>query len=545
VLVKLGHWRNAPLDLVVCLDSSASFCLAKQPARATVTKQGTSDAAAYLSFVESGNFQRAKQFIGQLASELHLPDVQMGLVRFEDAVEVLCPLTGDATDLIKSVQSMSLSPGETKFAPPLRKALEMLKASPGEACIPGGDWHSSSVAKAVIVITDGDPSDMAEARSAAALYKEANVQLLFVKVGQKQEVDALDSLSMPWLRPPALNWTARARSQDSRGVFRASDDPDELAALIPDVCRQLLRAVRPIVRARCDVPLSLYEVAGDDEDLSVIPGHEVCLPMHTLPQHASEAVLWDPVLTDARAYAQEARDRLQLQSQLSMAQLQAKQLQHELQARAAVTKRIDSQKTPSSGTALMEDVIAVASMQQRVDDLCALLPALARKGDELHRQNEALRQELYAVRGTKAFPAAPKDSPQEYLYKVERIQNTKAAVEALAARAEELLEGLGANESSPELLSTVDKLKEYQGYVKHICGSPWREWSAPGDCQVCKKKVDRKEKGLHCQKGGHRICWTCMCQKMDWEKLAEAEIANDEAAAQTSEQAKLSDGLCQ
>jgi len=411
VTVKLGQWRNAPLDLVVCLDSSASFCLARQPVQPTKAGGQGQDAEIerVVSFMESGTFQRAKGFIGQLATELHLPDVRLGMIRFEDMDEVICPLTEELTDFIKSVQTMSLSPGETKFAPPLRKALEMLKDTNANMEIPGGDWHKPTISKAVLLVTDGDPNDMAETREVAAMFKEANVQLLFVKVGQKEVPDSLDTFAVPWPRPRSANWSGTTELQESKGVFRtAADEPEALAVLIPDILRQVLRAIRPIVRARCNVQLDDYTVASDTEDLSAFSGHEIWMPKHTLPQHSFQ-VLWDPVLTDPQAYAQEARARLDFNAQLSMAQLQAKQLQQDLQATASLSKTRDGE-VGGTGTAVkVEEMInSVANMQQRVDDLCALLPALARKSEELNREKEALRMENEQLRRKAGVPIIDK-----------------------------------------------------------------------------------------------------------------------------------------
>jgi hypothetical protein len=46
---------------------------------------------------------------------------------------------------------------------------------------------------------------------------------------------------------------------------------------------------------------------------------------------------------------------------------------------------------------------------------------------------------------------------------------------------------------------------------------------APPCIQVCKKSIDRKEKGLHCSNGGHRICWGCMVDNIKWEVVVEKE----------------------
>jgi len=400
VTVKLGQWRNAPLDLVVCLDSSASFCLARQPPRPLQAKDGEKEAEPLVSFMESGTFQRAKGFIQQLAHELRLPDIRVGLIRFEDIDEVICPLTEEVTDFIKSVKSMALSPGETKFAPAMRKALEMLTDSNPAVDIPGGDWPKPKIAKAVLVITDGDPNDMMETKEVTAMFKDKDVQLLFVKVGQNPKApDSLDALAVPWPRPPSASWSGSADLQEAKGVYRATEDePSALAALIPDILRQLLRGIRPIVRARCALPLQDYSVAGDIEDLSSICGHEVLMPKHTLPHHGLQ-VLWDPVLTDPQAYAMEARARLDLQEQLKLAQEEAKSLQQELQATASITKTRDGESGGTgSGVKVEEIVNNVVNMQQRIDALCAVLPALARKSEEIYREKEALMMENEQLR---------------------------------------------------------------------------------------------------------------------------------------------------
>ena len=67
-----------------------------------------------------------------------------------------------------------------------------------------------------------------------------------------------------------------------------------------------------------------------------------------------------------------------------------------------------------------------------------------------------------------------------------------------------------------ELAGYVATLKQYQKDVPALCGTEWLEWREPGVCQVCGVQVDRKEKGLHCKAGGHRICWACMVEAIDW-----------------------------
>mmetsp|Transcript_26055 Transcript_26055/g.63023 ORF Transcript_26055/g.63023 Transcript_26055/m.63023 type:complete len:385 (+) Transcript_26055:200-1354(+) len=84
---------------------------------------------------------------------------------------------------------------------------------------------------------------------------------------------------------------------------------------------------------------------------------------------------------------------------------------------------------------------------------------------------------------------------------------------------EKVLSKLSSETYDDELQSYVTKLVTHKEAVKALCGAPWKEWSAPGTCQVCNTAVDRKEKGLHCANGGHRICWACMVKNIDWCRL--------------------------
>mmetsp|Transcript_40821 Transcript_40821/g.87654 ORF Transcript_40821/g.87654 Transcript_40821/m.87654 type:complete len:490 (+) Transcript_40821:69-1538(+) len=93
-------------------------------------------------------------------------------------------------------------------------------------------------------------------------------------------------------------------------------------------------------------------------------------------------------------------------------------------------------------------------------------------------------------------------------------------------RAAEILGGPNPNYNDPELKSILQKLNDNKQHVKALCGNQWVEWKAPGQCQVCRTDVDRKEKGLQCASGGHRICWNCMCHNMDWDAICEDELTH-------------------
>ncbi|KAL1512144.1 hypothetical protein AB1Y20_005412 [Prymnesium parvum] len=75
-----------------------------------------------------------------------------------------------------------------------------------------------------------------------------------------------------------------------------------------------------------------------------------------------------------------------------------------------------------------------------------------------------------------------------------------------------------------ELESYVSVLRSHKSYVPALCGTPWCDWSAPGSCQVCNTDVDCAEKGLHCEAGGHRICWACMVAKIEWHRMDPLEL---------------------
>jgi len=106
----------------------------------------------------------------------------------------------------------------------------------------------------------------------------------------------------------------------------------------------------------------------------------------------------------------------------------------------------------------------------------------------------------------------------------EQKAKIRSDLEKMAKRAQEVLGKEPVDYADPELVAIVDKLKAHKQYVKALCGAPWKDWSAVGACQVCQCLVDRKEKGLHCANGGHRICWKCMCGEMNWDKLCEDEM---------------------
>jgi hypothetical protein len=101
----------------------------------------------------------------------------------------------------------------------------------------------------------------------------------------------------------------------------------------------------------------------------------------------------------------------------------------------------------------------------------------------------------------------------------EKVEKVKATVKAMVSDVTSVLNSPTPNYSDPKFKEGVAILKKARSYVAPICGGTWNEWSATGECQVCHVQVDRHEKGLHCSNDGHRICWKCMSDNIDWDKL--------------------------
>jgi len=280
--VRLGDWQNAPLDLVICLDSSASFFLAK---RAPTSLLSAFDVA----FSQSGAFQQAKKFVENLAERASFPGVRMGLIRFDDAEEGICPLTDDVDDFLHKLREMEPKTGETKLTPALRKAWSWL-STPHTYSDSFGEQIKPS--KAVLVITDGDPNDSREAAAQVEKYKSEKFQLLYLKVGQVEhnDRDCLEDLSVMQPPPGTL-----AVPRSHRGVYRTTCREEGILdadILAPQILSQVLWWIRPVERALCVLPLneSTCEVV-EEQDLSNMAGHKIHLD-HLTPPLDRRYELW-------------------------------------------------------------------------------------------------------------------------------------------------------------------------------------------------------------------------------------------------------------
>eukprot|EP00930_Biecheleria_cincta_P083927 TRINITY_DN73431_c0_g1_i1.p1 TRINITY_DN73431_c0_g1~~TRINITY_DN73431_c0_g1_i1.p1 ORF type:complete len:689 (+),score=102.87 TRINITY_DN73431_c0_g1_i1:112-2178(+) len=101
-----------------------------------------------------------------------------------------------------------------------------------------------------------------------------------------------------------------------------------------------------------------------------------------------------------------------------------------------------------------------------------------------------------------------------------RQLRVRQRVEKYAQKALDLLMAPEPEYQDSELVYLVRVLNRCRIHAKSLCGSPWGQWVKSGDCQTCKRRIDRAEKGLQCASGGHHLCWPCMVSIMDWENLA-------------------------
>lgn len=271
VQVSLSAGRHSQLDLVVCLDCSASFSM----------RRGKSADAQ--DVVESETFQRAKYFLDHLACSVHMPEVRLALIGWEERHEVVCEFTDDLQRFRSSLKSLKGSTFMTNLSPPLWQALGMLSGSEVSG-------------KAVLVLTDGDPNDLEEATEAAAALRACGAQLLFLRVAKVSDDKGFHKLGV------AASATSAARVAPrfpDDGVLEAPDDPDALQALVPLVLQHLLRVQRKVLRTFCKMPLSPYDILSTSEFSDCNDGYEIALPRG--PLIAPVIAAWEPYMWQAIA----------------------------------------------------------------------------------------------------------------------------------------------------------------------------------------------------------------------------------------------------
>jgi len=141
---------------------------------------------------------------------------------------------------------------------------------------------------------------------------------------------------------------------------------------------------------------------------------------------------------------------------------------------------------------------------------------------------------LFGHRGYQRVTGAPDTrtvrqgaaQPPRFESRSARMERVKSRVEKYSQRALDLVMAAEPDFEDTELQYYVKILNRCRGHAKSVCGSPWSEWQTSGDCELCKRRIDRPEKGLQCTQGGHRLCFRCMTSIMNWETLAAQEGQN-------------------
>eukprot|EP00439_Symbiodinium_sp_Y106_P030381 s3232_g3.t1 len=125
---------------------------------------------------------------------------------------------------------------------------------------------------------------------------------------------------------------------------------------------------------------------------------------------------------------------------------------------------------------------------------------------------------LFGHRGYQRVTGAPDTrtvrqgaaQPPRFESRSARMERVKSRVEKYSQRALDLVMAAEPDFEDTELQYYVKILNRCRGHAKSVCGSPWSEWQTSGDCELCKRRIDRPEKGLQCTQGGHRLCFRCI-----------------------------------
>lgn len=120
------------------------------------------------------NFDKQKEFLQKLMLRLPaMPPVEVGVLRWENAVTMISPIQGNRSDILDKIEAMRFMIGETRMGRAIWEANRFLGARPHRR-------------PSTVLVLDGDPNDPADVRQQALMLKAGGVQLMFVFVGNEQ-----------------------------------------------------------------------------------------------------------------------------------------------------------------------------------------------------------------------------------------------------------------------------------------------------------------------------------------------------------------------
>eukprot|EP00928_Gymnodinium_smaydae_P032015 TRINITY_DN23306_c0_g1_i1.p1 TRINITY_DN23306_c0_g1~~TRINITY_DN23306_c0_g1_i1.p1 ORF type:complete len:854 (-),score=161.23 TRINITY_DN23306_c0_g1_i1:267-2828(-) len=223
--------RQTPLDIVMCLDSSAS--------------------------VGEINFQRMRGFLRRVVGRLDWPETRCGVIRFSSQAEVLGLLNSDPWKVDSALQSAGYQVGETLLAPALEAAREIFERSPMRA----------GARRILLLATDDRPNDTSEGKlekQAVALLSRG-VELVVLAAGVEPEGPCCGYQDSPSKSPQSpgstCSWAAsKAGLHVVRATsFQALEDSDRGLQVLEELLRRIVCVRRVMTRAKVRLPPSTFQ----------------------------------------------------------------------------------------------------------------------------------------------------------------------------------------------------------------------------------------------------------------------------------------------
>lgn len=188
--------------------------------------------------MEGGKMVAAKNAVISFLGELMPGAAQVALVPFSTGAEVTQPLTPDLDKIVQGLRSIEPI-GMTNMRPGLELALAELE----------GPMARPEVPRIVVLMTDGRPTDEAQALVAAAAVKSSGFTLYTIGLGRDLDADVLRRMaSTPELYYPAASELALADVYADIGrrlsVTRLLDTAT-IVDTVPDDMRYVLNSANP------------------------------------------------------------------------------------------------------------------------------------------------------------------------------------------------------------------------------------------------------------------------------------------------------------
>lgn len=249
--VVLAPWRQAPLDFLICVDTSigssgistasADMPPEDYPTSAMDRREVTVSLRTVLEVIET------------ILAEVQTPEVQIALTTFSDSCEVVCDFTADVGKLLTrlgTVQATQRPSAGSCLAPVLWRALASLSERPRQVRDAPALGPTAGIAKAVLLFMQHDAADAEEAEAASLALRELGVDVVVVKLS------SIDG-EIEWQLATLGSGNAPCIPSDFE-VFKAPT-----RAVGEKLLGRVVRVLRRVVRARLAVPAAPLMLCGD------------------------------------------------------------------------------------------------------------------------------------------------------------------------------------------------------------------------------------------------------------------------------------------